>query len=76
MHIKRIKKNVVLPREKLNDFLDIAIGAFESSQAVILRTKAVMQITGSMKSLHKTINLDEKLCTTEFGRMSWLVLFL
>lgn len=30
-----------------------------------------MQVTGYMKTARKTINLDEKLCQTEFGRMPW-----
>lgn len=60
----KFKQSLIIP------FLDIAVGAFQSSQAVVLRTKPVMQITGSLKSTQKTINLDEKLCTTEFGRMS------
>lgn len=30
-----------------------------------------MQIIGYVQTARKTINLDEKLCTTEFGRMPW-----
>ena len=56
-----------------NGYPDIAVGASESNQAVILRTKPVMQITGSVKTNRKTINLEDKLCSSEFGRMPWLV---
>uniref|UniRef100_A0A7E4WBD7 Integrin_alpha2 domain-containing protein n=1 Tax=Panagrellus redivivus TaxID=6233 RepID=A0A7E4WBD7_PANRE len=52
-----------------NGYPDIAVGAAESNQAVILRTKPVMQISGNVNTNRKTINLDEKLCSTEFGRM-------
>uniref|UniRef100_A0A914YIK9 Integrin alpha-2 domain-containing protein n=1 Tax=Panagrolaimus superbus TaxID=310955 RepID=A0A914YIK9_9BILA len=52
-----------------NGYPDIAVGATESNQAVILRTKPVMQITGSVKTNKKTINLEDKLCASEFGRM-------
>jgi integrin alpha 8 len=52
-----------------NGYPDIAVGATESNQAVILRTKPVMQITGSVKTNKKTINLEDKLCSSEFGRM-------
>uniref|UniRef100_A0AC34PUH9 Integrin alpha-2 domain-containing protein n=1 Tax=Panagrolaimus sp. JU765 TaxID=591449 RepID=A0AC34PUH9_9BILA len=52
-----------------NGYPDIAVGAVDSNQAVILRTKPVMKVTGSVNTNRKTINLDEKLCSTEFGRM-------
>uniref|UniRef100_A0A914C2S2 Integrin alpha-2 domain-containing protein n=1 Tax=Acrobeloides nanus TaxID=290746 RepID=A0A914C2S2_9BILA len=52
-----------------NDYPDIAVGAMKSSHAVILRTKPVMQVTGNVRTVRKTINLDDKLCTTEFGKM-------
>ena len=57
-----------------NDYPDIAVGAMESSKVAILRTKPVIQVTGFAKTTRKTINLEEKLCVTEFGRMSWLVI--
>ena len=44
-----------------------------SARAVVLRTKPVLQVTGFVKTTRKTINLDEKLCVTEFGRMPWSV---
>ena len=52
-----------------NGYPDIAAGAADSNQAVILRTKPVMKVTGSVNTNKKTINLDEKLCSTEFGRL-------
>ncbi|KAI1728998.1 integrin alpha domain-containing protein [Ditylenchus destructor] len=52
-----------------NDYPDVAIGAVQSSQAVVLRTRPVIQISGNIRTTRKTINLDEKLCVTEFGRM-------
>jgi hypothetical protein len=45
----------------------------ESSKVAILRTKPVIQVSGFAKTTRKTINLDEKLCVTEFGRMPWYV---
>lgn len=29
-----------------------------------------MQVTGSVKTVRRTINLDDKFCTTEFGKMA------
>lgn len=52
-----------------NGYPDIAVGAFQSNQAAILRSRPVIQVTGSVRTTRKTINLDEKLCVTEFGRM-------
>jgi hypothetical protein len=52
-------------------FLDIAVGAMESSKVAILRTKPVIQVSGFVKTTRKTINLNEKICVTEFGRMAW-----
>lgn len=52
-----------------NDYPDIAVGSMDSSKAVILKTKPVIQITGFVKTTRKTINLDEKTCATEFGRL-------
>ncbi|CAD5219487.1 unnamed protein product [Bursaphelenchus xylophilus] len=52
-----------------NDYPDIAIGSMDSAKAVILKTKPVIQITGFVKTTRKTINLDDKTCVTEFGRL-------
>lgn len=46
----------------------------ESSKVAILRTKPVIQVSGFAKTTRKTINLNEKLCATEFGRIAWLIL--
>jgi len=54
-----------------NDYPDVAVGAFASSQAVILKTRPVMTVVGNVRTTRQTINLDEKLCVTEFGRMPW-----
>uniref|UniRef100_A0A914LSE6 Integrin alpha-2 domain-containing protein n=2 Tax=Meloidogyne TaxID=189290 RepID=A0A914LSE6_MELIC len=52
-----------------NGYPDIAIGAFKSNQAAVLRSRPVIQVVGSVRTTRKTINLDEKQCVTEFGKM-------
>ncbi|MFH4978695.1 hypothetical protein AB6A40_005404 [Gnathostoma spinigerum] len=52
-----------------NEYPDIAVGAYQSSQAVVFKTKPVITVTGWMKTDKKTISLNEKKCLTEFGRL-------
>lgn len=54
-----------------SSLIDIAIGAFKSNQAAVLRSRPVIQVVGSVRTTRKTINLDEKQCVTEFGKMPW-----
>ncbi|TKR77446.1 hypothetical protein L596_018418 [Steinernema carpocapsae] len=53
-----------------NKFPDIAVGAMESATAIILRTKPILRVTGSMKTNKESINLEEKFCKTDLGNMA------
>lgn len=58
---------------KKAEFLDIAVGAYQSAQAVVFKTKPVVTVTGSLTTQRKSINLEDKTCQTEFGMMAWFV---
>jgi len=58
-----------------SSLIDIAIGAFKSNQAAVLRSRPVIQVVGSVRTTRKTINLDEKQCVTEFGKMPWFWIY-
>uniref|UniRef100_A0A183C4D4 Integrin_alpha2 domain-containing protein n=1 Tax=Globodera pallida TaxID=36090 RepID=A0A183C4D4_GLOPA len=53
-----------------NGYPDIAIGAPHSNQVALLRSRPVATVQGSIRTTRKTINLDDKQCVTEFGRMA------
>ncbi|KAL3124105.1 hypothetical protein niasHT_004694 [Heterodera trifolii] len=53
-----------------NGYPDIAIGAPHSNQVALLRARPVAQVQGSIRTTRKSINLDDKQCVTEFGRMA------
>uniref|UniRef100_A0AC35TM88 Integrin_alpha2 domain-containing protein n=1 Tax=Rhabditophanes sp. KR3021 TaxID=114890 RepID=A0AC35TM88_9BILA len=53
-----------------NEYNDIAVGAMQSSRAVILRAKPVIKVEGEVKTTKKNINLDDKHCMSEFGRIA------
>ncbi|VDM40683.1 unnamed protein product [Toxocara canis] len=53
-----------------NQYPDIAVGAYQSSQAVVFKTKPVITVTGSLGTSKQSINLEEKTCPTEFGYMA------
>uniref|UniRef100_A0A915C439 Integrin alpha-2 domain-containing protein n=1 Tax=Parascaris univalens TaxID=6257 RepID=A0A915C439_PARUN len=53
-----------------NQYPDIAVGAYQSSHAVVFKTKPVITVTGYISTSKPSINLDEKTCSTEFGFMA------
>uniref|UniRef100_A0A0N5BHX5 Integrin_alpha2 domain-containing protein n=1 Tax=Strongyloides papillosus TaxID=174720 RepID=A0A0N5BHX5_STREA len=53
-----------------NAYPDIAIGAMQSGHAVILRSKPVIKVEGQVSSAKKNINLDNKNCMSEFGKIA------
>ncbi|KAK0416580.1 hypothetical protein QR680_012572 [Steinernema hermaphroditum] len=53
-----------------NKFPDVAVGAMESSTAVVLRTKPILRVHGTMRTNKQSINLEEKFCHTDLGQMA------
>ncbi|VBB28348.1 unnamed protein product, partial [Acanthocheilonema viteae] len=53
-----------------NQYPDIAVGAYQSSHAVVFKTKPVITVTGSLTTSKNSINLEDKTCSTEFGMMA------
>uniref|UniRef100_A0A1I7Z7N8 Integrin_alpha2 domain-containing protein n=2 Tax=Steinernema glaseri TaxID=37863 RepID=A0A1I7Z7N8_9BILA len=53
-----------------NRFPDIAVGAMESATTVVLRTKPILRVHGTMRTNKASINLDEKYCQTDLGQMA------
>ncbi|MCP9258717.1 Integrin alpha pat-2 [Dirofilaria immitis] len=53
-----------------NQYPDIAVGAYQSAHAVVFKTKPVVTVTGSLTTAKRSINLEDKTCSTEFGKMA------
>uniref|UniRef100_A0A0N4Z9E8 Integrin_alpha2 domain-containing protein n=1 Tax=Parastrongyloides trichosuri TaxID=131310 RepID=A0A0N4Z9E8_PARTI len=53
-----------------NAYPDIAIGAMQSGHAIILRSKPVIKVEGQINPTKKNINLDNKICVSEFGKIA------
>uniref|UniRef100_A0A158R647 Integrin_alpha2 domain-containing protein n=1 Tax=Syphacia muris TaxID=451379 RepID=A0A158R647_9BILA len=54
-----------------NQYPDIAVGAFETSHAAVLRTRPVVRVISNVEMSPPSVNLEKRTCSTPDGDMTW-----